>query len=389
MKVTVLGGLGKMGQAVIRDLVKHEIFDSILVADILISEERIPEKVKGDQRVKFEEVDLFDHDKLVKLLKGSEIVVNCAGPFYKTAIPVIKAAIEVRSNYIDICDDYEATELLFSSEELQDEVKKAGITVLTGMGSDPGTNNILVKWYASMLDEIDDILLYWIVSIAEISGAAMDHSLHMVLGTIPQYIDGRLERVEAGGGEEKLEFLPPLNTCTVRYVGHPQPLTIPRYIPKVKNVIIKGGLIPQWVDDYIMKQKEMGLLDKNSLKCGEVFVDPYDFTLKVWEKILNSREDKGPVASGLKVVVRGKRKDKELEFQADIVGRMAPGTGLPCAIGTVMMAKGQIKEKGILAPEGCVDPKEFITEFIRKGAKIHQRVTEKKVLKIEDLETNF
>lgn len=385
MKVCVLGGLGKMGQAVLRDLVKQEIFSSIVIADIVADAQKLHEKVRADQRVKIEEIDIFDYERLLWLLKDAQIVVNCAGPFYKTAIPVIRAAIKAGTNYIDICDDYEATELLFSSEDLQAEVKRAGITVLTGMGSDPGTNNILVKWYADKLDQVDDISLYWIVSIAEISGAAMDHSLHMVLGKIPQYIDGKLVRVEAGTGEEVLEFLPPLGTCKVRYVGHPQPLTIPRYISNVRNVIIKGGLIPDWVDEYIMKQKEMGLLEKNVVKYGEVPVHPYDFTLKVWDNILNTRDDKGPVASGLKVTVRGKKGDRELEFTADIVGRMAPGTGLPCAIATIMMAKGLIKEKGILAPEGCIEPKEFLREFIGRGARIFESMKQRKVLRIEDL----
>ncbi len=64
------------------------------------------------------------------------------------------------------------------------------------MGSDPGTNNVLVKWYADRLDEVDEIYLYWVVSIAELAGAAWDHSLHMTLGKIPQYIDNELVCVE-------------------------------------------------------------------------------------------------------------------------------------------------------------------------------------------------
>ena len=44
------------------------------------------------------------------------------------------------------------------------------------------------------------------------------------LGRDPQYLDGKLEYVEGGTGEETAEFLEPLRTCQVRYVGHPQPL---------------------------------------------------------------------------------------------------------------------------------------------------------------------
>jgi len=51
-------------------------------------------------------------------------------------VAVAKAAVEAKVNYIDICDDYEATEILFASE-IDNAAKEAGITVLTGMGSDP------------------------------------------------------------------------------------------------------------------------------------------------------------------------------------------------------------------------------------------------------------
>ena len=146
-------------------------------------------------------IDVNDHNGLVSAIKEADVVINCAGPFYKTAVAVARAAVEAKVNYIDICDDYEAAEILFASD-IDKAAKEAGITVLTGMGSDPGTNNVIVKWYANQLDRVDEIALFWVVSIAELAGAAWDHSLHMTLGKIPQYLDGKLEYVEGGTGEE-------------------------------------------------------------------------------------------------------------------------------------------------------------------------------------------
>ncbi len=208
-------------------------------------------------------MDVNDHDGMVNTFKETDVVINCAGPFYKTAVPVAKAAVEAKVNYIDICDDYEGTEILFNSE-IDKMAREAGITVLTGMGSDPGTNNVLVKWYADRLDSVDEIYLYWVVSIAELAGAAWDHSLHMTLGKVPQYLNGELVHVEGGTEVVAEEFLEPLGTCHVRYVGHPQPLTIPKYIKGVKNVVIKGALIPLWVDELIKQQKDTGLLGQRT-----------------------------------------------------------------------------------------------------------------------------
>jgi saccharopine dehydrogenase (NAD+, L-lysine-forming) len=248
--------------------------------------------------------------------------------------------------------------------------REAGITVLTGMGSDPGTNNVLVKWYADRLDSVDEIYLYWVVSIAELAGAAWDHSLHMTLGKIPQYLNGELVHVEGGSEPVAEEFLEPLGTCHVRYVGHPQPLTIPKYIKGVKNVVIKGALIPQWVDELIKQQKDTGLLGQEPIDIKGTRVTPYDLALKLGRPF----RKEGITVPRLRVLksLSRERDGKKVTYTADMVGRMAPGTGLPASIAALMMDAGDVIEKGVVAPEGCIDPGKFLAAFLKRGARIYQ-----------------
>lgn len=373
MEVLVLGGTGGMGQGVARDLIKQEQIKKVILGDINVDPARVQEKLRSSGKVSLTKIDVNDHNGLVKTIKGADVVINCAGPFYKTAVAVARAAVEANVNYIDICDDYEATEILFASD-IDRAAREAGITVLTGMGSDPGTNNVIVKWFANKLDCVDEIHLFWVVSIAELSGAAWDHGLHMTIGKIPQYLDGKLVYVEGGTGEEMAQFLEPLGICKLRYVGHPQPLTIPRYIKGVRNVIIKGALIPAWVDELIREQRETGFLGQEPVEVKGVKVVPYDLTLQLWGSIPNNR-DRGPQSSGLKVIVKGEREGKKVTFTADMAGRMAPGTGLPASIAALMLNAGDVTAKGVVAPEGCIDPDKFLAELIQRGAKIHQTET--------------
>ncbi len=370
MRVLIIGGVGGMGQGVARDLVKQERITQVILADLYPDPERLSKKLKESEKTSLIKMDVNDHAAMVKAFKEVNVVINTAGPFYKTAVPVARAAVEAKVDYIDICDDYEGTEILFNSD-IDKMAKEAGITVLTGMGSDPGTNNILVKWYADRLDKVDDIYLYWVVSIAELAGAAWDHSLHMTLGKIPQYINGELVSVEGGTDVVAEQFLEPLGTCHVRYVGHPQPLTLPKYIKGVKNVIIKGALIPLWVDELIKEQKDTGLLSTEPIEVKGTKITPYDVALKLWQKIPEGR-DNGPQSSGLKVIVKGEKDGKKVTYTADMAGRMAPGTGLPAAIAAMMMADGHVKVKGVVAPEGCIDADIFLGEFLKRGARIHQ-----------------
>jgi len=370
MRALIIGGVGGMGQGVARDLIKQEQVESVILADLYADPERLSPKLRDSEKTSLIQMDVNDHNVMVAAFKEIDVVINCAGPFYKTAVPVAKAAVEAKVNYIDICDDYEGTEILFNSD-IDKMAKEANITVLTGMGSDPGTNNILVKWYADKLDTVEDIYLYWVVSIAELAGAAWDHSLHMTLGKIPQYIDGKLVHVEGGTEPVAEKFLDPLGICHVRYVGHPQPLTLPKYIKGVKNVIIKGALIPLWVDELIQEQKNTGLLSTDPVDIKGTQITPYDIALKLWETIPEGR-DNGPQSSGLKVIVKGKKDGQTITYTADMVGRMAPGTGLPASIASLMMDAGDVKVKGVVAPEGCIDPAKFIGAFLKRGARIHQ-----------------
>ncbi len=380
MRALVVGGTGGMGQGVARDLIKQEQIKKVLLGDINIDPARVQEKLRASDKVSLRKIDVNDHKGMVSLMKEADVVINCAGPFYKTAVAVARAAVEAKVNYIDICDDYEATEILFSSD-IDQAARAAGITVLTGMGSDPGTNNVIVRWYADQLDRVDEIALFWVVSIAELSGAAWDHGLHMTIGKIPQFLDGKLEYVEGGTGEEMTEFLEPLGICKVRYVGHPQPLTIPRYIKGVKRVVVKGVLIPAWVDELIQQQRETGFLSEEPIDVKGVKVRPYDLTLRLWETIPNNR-DRGPQSSGLKVIVKGERDGKQITYTADIAGRMAPGTGLPASIAALMINAGEVTVRGVVAPEGCIPPKKFLSELIQRGAKIHQSETVKSLLTV-------
>lgn len=380
MRALVLGGTGGMGQGVARDLIKQDQIQDVILGDINTDPNRVQEKLRASVKVSLIKIDVNDHAGMVDAMRKVDVVINCAGPFYKTAVAVAKAAVEARVNYIDICDDYEAAEILFASD-IDKVARDAGITVLTGMGSDPGTNNVLVKWFANRLERVDEVYLYWVVSIAELSGAAWDHSLHMILGNIPQYLDGKLEYVEGGTGEEVEQFLEPLGRCLISYVGHPQPFTIPRYIPGVKKVVIKGALIPEWVDKLIKEQKATGLLSKELMDVRGTKIVPYDLTLKLWDTIPKNR-DNGPAASGLKVIVRGEREGKQVTYTADIVGRMAPGTGLPASIAALMMDAGEVSVKGVVAPEGCIDPDRFLAELIRRGARIHQTETVQSMLSV-------
>ena len=45
---------------------------------------------------------------------------------------------------------------------------------------------------------------------------------------------------------------------------------------------------------------------------------------------------------------------------ASVGQSMGEGTGIPAALGAVLMKRGKISEKGVLPPEACVNPLDFL-----------------------------
>lgn len=371
--VVIIGGRGNIGQEVALGLLREEQIGRIVLADLRANPSGLRDRLRKNGKVSLVEADATDPQSLAGLLRGAKVVVNCAGPFVRTLVPVARAAVAAGGHCIDVCDDSVAVGGLLETD-LDHAAREAGVTLLTGMGSDPGTNNILAKWYADKLDRVDEVALYWAVGIGELDGAALEHTLHMAVGKVPQYLDGALKYVEGGTGEETVVFPEPIGACVVRHVGHPQPLTMPPHLKGVRRLVVKGAILPAWVDPLILAQRDMGLLSKVPVEVRGVKVAPYDMALRLWQDIPAQRE-RGPELSGLKVVVKGERAGRQVVYAADMVGGMGPGTGLPAAIAVRMLCGGDITARGLLPPEACVDPGRFLLLLTRCGARIEQTET--------------
>jgi saccharopine dehydrogenase (NAD+, L-lysine-forming) len=70
----------------------------------------------------------------------------------------------------------------------------------------------------------------------------------------------------------------------------------------------------------------------------------------------------GPMGC-LKIVVKGHKNGGKNTYVFSMSSRgqgMGEGTGIPAAIGAIIMATGKIKEKGVLPPEACVNPMDLL-----------------------------
>lgn len=371
MRVAIIGGAGNVGQEVALGLIRAEAVTEIVLVDVHDDPGALRLRLRKNAKVSQRRLDARDQEALAAALAGTRLLVNCAGPFGDTVVPVARAAVALGADYLDVCDDFAATALLLESD-LDAAARAAGVSLLTGMGSDPGTNNLLALWYAKKLDTVESVSLAWAVDGGDLAGAALTHAAAMLAGAVPQFCDGRLLYLEGGEGEETVTFADPIGTVTVRYVGHPQPLTLPRRLPGLKSLTVKGVILPDWADRLLMAQKSSGLLRHEPLALAVALL-----------RERASAMPSGPGVSGLKVAVSGTWQGRAVTYAADMIGAMGPGTGLPAAIAALLLLEGRVAAKGLLAPEDAIDPEIFVARLLACGAAIRQTRSETVTLTAE------
>jgi len=366
MNILVLGACGTMGSSVVRDLVKGEDVEQVVAADKVVDIGKLSESVRSSPKLVTEKIDVKDFEALVGLIRKSDVVVNVVGPYYKYGLHTMRAAIEAGTDYIDIMDDYDTT---VEAYELDAEAREAGISICIGFGSSPGFNNIIVKYAADKLDKVEEAHILWLYTLNDTGGAGVvAHMFHALRGDVPQYLDGKLTYVPAGSGVEEVEFIEPFGSCPVYYVGHPEPITIPRYIKGLKTCVNKAGILPLWGNQLFKDLNEYGFVSDEPMDIGGFTLTPEQFISEFIQSAPSFKEhvEQWTTEAG-KIIVKGYKDGDPVAYTYSSSGRMAPGTGIPASICAQMLARGEISEKGVVAPEGCVDPVVFFRKFSKRG----------------------
>jgi short subunit dehydrogenase-like uncharacterized protein len=78
-------------------------------------------------------VDLADSKALTAALREVDVVVHCAGPFSRTATPMVDACLATRTHYVDITGEIDVFEAIYARDTA---ARDAGIVLLPGAGFD-------------------------------------------------------------------------------------------------------------------------------------------------------------------------------------------------------------------------------------------------------------
>ncbi len=367
-RVIVLGGCGIVGSQAVKALVSTNDFDEIVIGDINLEKANNYVSEIDDPRLSAVGVDLTVSQMVKDAVRDFDVVLNCSGPFYKLGPIILKAVIDSYIDYVDVCDDLDATQKIL---EMNEQAKNAGISALIGMGSSPGVANLLAKFCADhMLDKVDSIDILHAHGGEPSEGAAVvAHRIHSMISPIPMYLNGKHTTVdyfeESGVALRQDVDFHQIGTYTCYPYPHPETITLPKYI-KCKQVTNLGCVLPPEYYQLTQDVVKVGIIGEDPITVGGKQVIPRNFAIayviKERERILketNFGEQRGCLKISIKGIEDGE--PHQYNFQMSSIGQsMGEGTGIPAALGAILMHRGKISKKGVLPPEACVAPLDFL-----------------------------
>jgi len=355
---------------------------------------RAKQAVKGlkSDKVHAERVDAGKVDDLLRVVEGSDTVINATLPRFN--FNIMNAALKSGAHYVDLagdvpCKDFVPRQLAFS-----DKFKDVGLTAVINQAG-PFTTNVAVRYAADRLDRVDEIHgrlggtwsrreeFIPTFSPGWCPEVALTEWLYPTI-----YENGKWKDVPQFSGVEDYPFPEPVGPVTVCHVDYEPVHTLPRFIGKgVKYVDYKQS--PDKMAGALVK---MGFASDKTIDVKGVKVVPRDVLLALTPPAVETlaKMEKESLRSGEEVIgcslikVKGEKAGKKIthtvyrvfNFNEDYKrwGTSGAGVAVPAVVTATMLAKGEIKTKGVIPPEG-LEPEPFLARLAEKGWVFQERIT--------------
>jgi len=392
LRISILG-IGAQGSVIAKLLSDSSDVSEVVCGDLNI------ERIKGlkdrlkDDKITVLKVDATKREDLIKATKGMDLVVNALPGFN---LRVMGAALESGSHYVDLASNYPVVECISEQLGLDAKWKNVGLTAVIEMGSTPGVSNVMARYVSDQFDtveqihvrcgwrdlgESDAILRPWSPGWSpEI--ALLDYANEPII-----FEDGKLKTVPIFSGVEKYEFPSPVDEQVLSWHMHEEPVTLSRFIGKgVKCVDFKYP-----VDPIAAALIKMNFASQVPVDVKGAKVAPLDVFVKLAPEAPETVEEADMVAQGgesgrvvcLIVDVSGEKKGKNAAHSVyttsdtrEMFQKFSTtniDVALPAAITALMIVRGELDTKGVLAPE-CLPPERILAELSRRGIRFYERV---------------
>ena len=233
-KVLVIGGYGRIGKSIAKDIVERTD------AEVTITSRKTQPQLDN---FRFLALDLSDRQQLQKAIASHDLAIHCAGPFHYRDARVLETCIECGVNYLDVSDHRSFYQ---KAIKYQDKAIASGITAILNTGIFPGISNSMVKQGVEQFDKPQKIHLSYVVAGSGGAGLTVMRTTFLGLkNKFSAWIDGEWRKISPYSEREVIEFPQPYGKTGVYWFDVPETYTFADSFA-VDTVITKFGSIPDW-----------------------------------------------------------------------------------------------------------------------------------------------
>jgi short subunit dehydrogenase-like uncharacterized protein len=353
--IAVYGATGYTGRLVAAEL-RRRGAELVLAGRAAAKLEIVAEDVGG---APVRAVALDDPRGLRELLEPCSAVIACAGPFQLHGEPVLAAAVDTATHYIDTTGEQPFMRKVF--EQYGARAAAAGVAAITAMGFDFVPGDMIAALTAEGMGALDEIVLaYFAKGFGSTRGTALS-AVGMMSGGDAEWRDGALHPASQAVGRGEWEFPPPIGRQ--RMVRYPagEHITVPRHVEtrRVRTMLSAGTVMPHprlaFAAPILMPAVQLAIRTpvRRALVAGI------------------ARLPEGPAEDARRraqftiacEAVRGDRRRRGLVSGSDVYGLTARTT----VHGALLCADPAYERSGALAPSQAFDPREFLDEMSAAG----------------------
>ncbi|MDX6672307.1 MAG: hypothetical protein QOI91_2670 [Solirubrobacteraceae bacterium] len=229
--IAVYGATGYTGRLVVAELARRGIQTAV--------SGRNPSRLRAVSEAhgggpEVRPASLDDRDALRHALGDCAAVINCAGPFTRLGEPVVRAAVETGTHYVDTTG--EQTHMRRVYERFDDAAQAAEVALVPAAGFDYVPGDLISRLAARDVEPLSELVVAYAVSGFGATRGTLHSALEMVRSGGFEYRDGALR--PAGGGPRRARFAFPEPVGSQAMAPYPsgEVLSVPRHT-RTRNVV--------------------------------------------------------------------------------------------------------------------------------------------------------
>ena len=379
-------GVGSVGEVIARTVAGEPEVDQVVLADIDPARPAAVAARLPAGKAATLQLDVRDRPALVRALADVDLVVNGLIPEYN--LDVMSACLETGTHYLDMAAagprDIVGTADVDEELALDAEFRKKGLTALVFFGIDPGASDVFARALYDQFDSVESLtVLDGDNGTAEgfdfICGFSPTTMVEECLILPPHaFENGTMIRRKSLSTSFDFGFPAPIGELRVWNVDHEESQLMPIFLAgkglKKANFFI--ALDPAWVD-LLLVWRKLGFDHNREIEFQDCRFRPLDLLVSRLPKpldligALHGSVCVGTLAEG---VIGGRRVRRfmyqitshdEAEARYGVQGTGLQ-TGVPAACAAIMLAKGVVRQAGVLAPEQ-IEPGPFLDLMTAHG----------------------